>query len=66
MNWFQRKMCRHQKQPAYEEIRSVSEDGMVSFVAAWFCPDCDEVLGVEASCYGDIRTLERAIKEERA
>lgn len=63
-DWAGRKLCGHKRNPAYREVMTHSGFGGRSWSAFFECPDCGEVLGVEASFYGDPLLVKRAVDAE--
>lgn len=62
--WIKRKLCRHLSPLHYEEVLNRDEErGRYSWSAFYECPECGEVMGVEASFYGDPHQVSQAIKE---
>lgn len=62
--WIKRKLCRHSKRPRYEEVLSKDEwSSRWSWYAFYECPECGEMISVEASFYGDPDRVSEAIEE---
>lgn len=63
--WLKRKLCRHRGGTEYEEVRT-KVDGRfrVHWSAMHVCPDCGDVLSVEASYYGNPYDVALAVDEE--
>ena len=58
------RLCRHTAAPQYEEIYTVDSQGRAHWTALYSCPRCDEVLGVEASFYGEPAKIAEALAKE--
>lgn len=57
------KMCSHPAPYYYDEVR-IAEGDHVSWHAAICCPNCDEIMSVEASFSGNIHRVSEAVDAE--
>jgi acetone carboxylase gamma subunit len=62
--WLKRKACRHPKDPVYEEVCNKEDRCFRWYWSAFYvCPDCGELLSVEASFYGNPYDVAIAVDE---